>query len=94
MPKVIQVKKLPTEKASPKQTLQNLARFCYLFPQYTFRQARALPFHHVQIMLKEAKKEQAEYYLNMVQIVAAPHSKKGAAVGKLTDQYKGIANGR
>jgi len=73
--------------------LDILARLCYYFPQYKLSEARALPFKHVCTLLKTANKEKARDYINLVQISAAPHTKKGAGVKKLVSEYKKVING-
>jgi hypothetical protein len=62
--------------------------FCYYFPQYTLSEARKLPAIHINMMLKEARKEQARNYLELLQISVAPHTRKGEGVKSLTDRYK------
>ena len=66
-----------------------LARFCYLYPSYTFLEARKLPYKRVLKMLKVARKEQAYEWYNLLRIAIAPHSKKGA-VSSLIKEYKQI----
>lgn len=71
---VIKVQKIPQKKTDP---LDLIAQFCYHFPQYTFNQARKLPFVRIKHMLRMANVEQAKYLLLMVRVVSAPHSKDG-----------------
>jgi N-methylhydantoinase A/oxoprolinase/acetone carboxylase beta subunit len=65
-----------------------LATFCYLFPSYTYAEARRLPERRVSTMLKAARREQARQYLELTQIAAAPHSEKGKGVKVLIERYK------
>lgn len=74
---------MPIFKASkiPKKNIdaeETLAIFCYHFPQYTFQEARKLPFMRVRKMLDAARKEQAKSMIDFLRVVAAPHSKNGA----------------
>ena len=68
--------------------LETASLFCYLFPQYTLAEARKLPAVHINKMIKEARREQSRNYLELLQISAAPHTKKGEGVKSLTDRYK------
>ena len=89
--KRIRVKKVVVK--APKLNVDELlARLCYYYPQYTFREAKELPYKHVQLLLRVAKKQQAIQLYNLTQIAAAPHTKKGEGVKKLSEHFKGIAN--
>ncbi len=85
--KTIKAQRVPKKQIRPKDTLY---RFCFYFPQYKYSEARKLPVKHVIGMLKMAQKEHAKNMLDLVQIVAAPHTKKGSAVKKLISHYKGL----
>ena len=65
-----------------------LALFCLYFPQYKFHEARKMPYKRVIQMLKVARKEEAKRFLELTQIVAAPHTKRGKGVKQLLDHYK------
>lgn len=67
-----------------------IGTLCYYYPQYTFKQAEQLPLRRIISLLKVASQQQALYYKNMTQIIAAPHSKKATNVRKLIDHYNGI----
>ena len=86
--KVIKAKRISSVQQDVYSPLKTLSVFCYLFPQYTLSEARKLPAVHVKMMLKEARKEQARNYLELLQISAAPHTKKGEGVKTLSDRYK------
>jgi uncharacterized membrane protein YheB (UPF0754 family) len=86
---VIQAKKIPRSIASAEETL---AKFCYYFQQYTYEQARKLPYKRVVQMLNAASKERASFFHEMVEITAAPHTKRGAGVNKLRKHYDRIIN--
>lgn len=86
--KVIYAQKISSVIQDVVTPLQVLSVFCYYFPQYTLSEARKLPFIHVQTMLREARRERAKHYLELTQIVAAPHTKKGKGVKLLVERYK------
>ncbi len=81
----IKAQRVPKKKVTPKDTLY---RFCFYFPQYKYNEARRLPAKRVIGMLKVVQRERAKDMLNLVQIVTAPHTKKGSGVRKLTKHYK------
>lgn len=85
--RIIQTQKVPKRQVSVDDIL---ARFCYNFPQYTFVQAQRLPYRRIVQMLKIARKEEARKMYELVQIVAAPHSKKGSGIKKVLEYYKEI----
>lgn len=89
-PRVIRVAKLPAKKLTKKDAEQLLDTLCLYYPAYTFAAARKLPFKDVRRMVRNAKKKEAAFLHNLLQIVAAPHTKKGEAVKKLAEQFKDI----
>jgi hypothetical protein len=84
----IQVAPVPKKKV---KALDLLAELCYFYPQYTLAEARRLPAKDVLLLLKVAHKKKAEEYLNLTQIAAAPHTRKGAGVKKLSTRYSRVA---
>ncbi len=82
---IIKAQRVPKKQVKPRDTLY---RFCFYFPQYKYSEARKLPAKHVIGMLEVAQKERAKTMSDFVQIVAAPHTKKGSAVKKLIKHYK------
>ena len=83
--KVASVKK----SASVRSTKRDLyAMVAYYYPQYTFKEAENLKARDLNILIKTAQKLKAVDYLNLTQIVAAPHSEKGKAVDRLIDDYQ------
>ena len=64
------------------------ARICYFYPQYTLEEASKLPARDINLLLKVARKINAEQKYDYTQIVAAPHTKKGSGVKKLTEYFK------
>lgn len=89
----VTAQKVPKKQSSQSDLLDGLALFCYKFPQYTFAEARKMPYKRILHMLKVAKKEDARTMLELVRIVAAPHSKKGKMVQEMIQYYKGIIEG-
>jgi hypothetical protein len=83
----IKAQRVPKKQVKPDEILY---RFCLLFPQYTYKQATRLPAKRVMGMLKVAQEERAKDMLDILQIVAAPHTKKGSAVKKLYAHYKAL----
>lgn len=67
------------------------AMVAYYYPQYTFVEASKLKARDLLLLIKTAQKMKAVEYLNLTQIVAAPHSSKGAAVKKCIERYKDLA---
>lgn len=64
------------------------ASVCYHYPQYTLEQASRLSKRDIVLLLKTAKRLRASEMLELVQIVASPHTKKGKGVKQLSDYYK------
>lgn len=83
----IKAKKIPLRVESAEDTI---ARFCYHFPQYTFHEAKQMPFVRIKQMLKVARKEQALLLYDLTRIASAPHTEKGKEVKKLLQSYKEI----
>lgn len=85
----IKIQKIPKKKISVDDTL---ATFCYKFPQYTFSQAERLPYKRVIQMLKTSRKLDAQRMIELVNIAAAPHTKKGQGIKNIIEYYKGVIN--
>lgn len=84
----IRVQKIPRPKTEPEDLL---ATFCLYFPQYTFAQARKMPYNRIRQMLKVANKDYARRMIDLLQIVSAPHAKKGFAKS-LFEKFNAIIN--
>jgi hypothetical protein len=67
-----------------------LCTLCYLYPQYTYAQARKLPYKRISKLIEVARREQAKFKYDLVQIVAAPTTKKHIGVKKLSEHYKSL----
>jgi len=85
----IKIQKIPKKKISVDDTL---ATFCYKFPQYTFSQAERLPYKRIIQMLKTSRKLDAQRMIELVNIAAAPHTKKGQGIKNIIEYYKGVIN--
>lgn len=83
--RVIKAQKIPKKQNDPEETL---ALFCFYFPAYAYHEARQLPYKRIVKMLKVVRKEQARQKIDLLNIVTAPHSKKGQAVKKLMSYYQ------
>jgi hypothetical protein len=83
---IIKVKQIPHKKIS---SVDILGRFCYYFPQYTYSQARKLPYNRVMQLLRVVDREYAIRMIDLVNIVAAPHTDKGRLVNKLLEEFRG-----
>jgi hypothetical protein len=87
MVNIIKVQKVPQKTQSAESII---ARFCCYFPQYKFHEARKLPFFRLKMMINIWEKEYARRMIDLVEIVSAPHTKKGSGVRKVIDKYKKI----
>ena len=64
------------------------AMICYYYPQYTLKEASQLPVRDIKLLLRVADKLEARKKYDLTQIVAAPHTKKGSGVKKLTEHFR------
>lgn len=88
-------KKVRVQRVTTRTKLKGeelLAQVCFYYPAYTLDTAAKLSYRQVQLLLKVANKQQAVYYYNLTQIVAAPNTKKGKGVQKLSDHFKKMAD--
>lgn len=82
---VIKAQKIPVKQ---KEQDDLVALFCYYYQSYTYAEASKIPYKHVAKMIEVARREKAKDYLNLLEIVSAPHSKKGILVDQLRQRYK------
>lgn len=82
---VVKAQKIPQKNISSEDII---ACFCYNYPQYTYKEARLLPFTRLNQMIKVARQEQAKLLYNITRAIAAPHQKAG--VKKLLDELNTI----
>lgn len=66
------------------------ARVAYFYQQYTLKDVEKMPQRDVMLLLKTAQQIEANRFLNLTQICAAPHTEKGRGVKKLTAYFKGV----
>lgn len=85
---IIPVASVPKKKVNARALL---AELCWYYPQYTLAAARKLPARDVVLLLKTARRKESERYFNLTQIAAAPHTKKGSGVKKLSSRYEKAA---
>lgn len=64
------------------------AMIAYYYPQYSLEEASNLPYRDIKLLLKTAQKIEAQKYFNLTQIAAAPYTKKGSGVKKLTEHFR------
>lgn len=88
MGKVVRVAQIPASKPRPVDADRVLEQLCYYYPQYTFAQARRLPYKRVASLLRTAHQLQAKHYHELTQISAAPHTEKGKGVTDLLKRYE------
>ncbi len=64
---VIKAQKIPSPKAE--NPLDTVARLCFYYPQYTFKEARELPFPVVKRLIRIAINEQIKEKINMANVL-------------------------
>lgn len=76
---IIKTKQAPNDTQVKEVSADDLlATFCYYFPQYTFAQARKMPYIRIKQMLLVVRREQAKTMYDMVNVVrSANATKKG-----------------
>lgn len=87
-PKHIVAQSIRKEQSYKATNRELWATICYYYPQYTLEEASRLSIRDIKLLLKIAEKLEAQKMLAFIQIAAAPHTKKGQGVKKLTDYYK------
>lgn len=68
------------------------ATICYYYPQYTLKEASKLPARDIKLLLRVAEKIISQNKYDLTQIAAAPHTKKGSGVKKLSEHFKKLMN--
>ena len=84
----IKVQQVEKSKSSKRELY---ARVCYFYQQYKLDEVEKMPNRDVALLLKVANQVEALKMLNLTQISAAPHTKKGMGVKKLTSHFKKVA---
>lgn len=87
-PKRIKAQSVHQARKTKTSNREMWATVCYHYPQYTLKEASQLSVRDIKLLLRTAKKIEAEWKYDLVQIVASPHTKKGSGVKKLTEYYK------
>ncbi len=82
-----------SRSASSNRKRVTYAEVCYFYPQYTLEEVQALPLRDVSLLLKVARKQEAKKMYELLQIVSAPHTKKGQGVKQLEKYFKGLIDG-
>lgn len=83
------VKAKPIHQQGAKASKRELwATICYYYPQYTLQEASKLPARDIKLLLRIVEKINAQNKYELTQITAAPHTKKGSGVKKLTEHFK------
>lgn len=86
---VIRAQQIPKKQTSADDIV---ARFCYLFPQYTFQQAKRLPAKRITQMLAEVERYEAQRFLVLLRIVGSPHTKDASGYKKIEKDLQNIIN--
>jgi len=84
---IVKAQKIPQKQIS---STDIVARFCYFFPQYTYLEAKKLPYKRIVQLLKVARQEQAREWYNLTRITATANSSKKGAVNDLLSEFKNI----
>ncbi len=84
----IQVAQIEQPRGSKRELY---ATICYHYG-YKLDYVQNLPARDLYLLHKIAIKMEANRYLNLTNIAAAPQSRKGQGVKKLLDYYKGVIN--
>lgn len=87
MGNLITIQKIPKKVYSVEDIV---AKFCCCFPQYKFNEARKLPFVRIKKMLDIWEKEYSRKMIDLIEVVSAPHTKKGIGINKAIQRYKKI----
>lgn len=81
---------IPSSEKEPSNR-ETWAAVCYYYPQYTLKEASELPARDIRLLLSTARKLEASRMFNLTQIAAAPHTKKGEGVKKLSQHFKELS---
>ena len=87
-PKRIKAQEINPIKDTKMSKRKTWASVCYYYPQYTLEDVSDMSLRDIRLLLSTAKKIEAQKMLELTQIVASPHTKKGKGVKKLIDYYK------
>ena len=90
---VIEVAKVPKKEPTGSEALRLVATLCYYYPQYTFAEARKLPYKRVVLLLQEATRQKAIDWHWQTLIAASAQTPKGKGTKSLLNILKGYING-
>lgn len=94
MAKTIKVERVPKKQRKDGDSIDELlTTLCYYYQQYTFSEAKKLPYKRVTMMLRVANKIEAIRMRALANIVAAPHFDSGKGVSKLIEHYTAVIDG-
>ena len=88
--KIIKAQKVP-ELVSTTSVEDELARFCLHYPQYTFADARKMPYKRISQMMRVAQREYGRKMYDLTTAICSPHSTGGAK--EVLEYFKGLSNG-
>lgn len=88
-PKRVKAKSVAQATAEQITKRELWATVAYYYPQYTLEEASKLSVRDIKLLLRVARKIKAQDKYDYTQIAAAPHTKKGSGVKKLTDYFRG-----
>lgn len=86
-PKRVKAQPIPVKNQKTKNR-DLWATVCYYYPQYTLQEASKLSVRDINLLLRIATNIEAQKMYDLTQIAAAPHTKKGSGVKKLTDYFR------
>lgn len=89
---IIQAQKVPQTHAEVSFD-DIVMQFCYVYQQYTYAQAKKLPFKRILKMIRVAEREDAKRYDMLTRIVSAPHTDKGKGVKTMIQLLQKIIHG-
>lgn len=86
---VIEVAKVPKKEPKGDEALRLVATLCYYYPQYSFAEARQLPYKRLVLLLQEATKQKAIEWHWQTLIAASAQVPKGKGTKRLLKMLQG-----
>lgn len=65
-----------------------LGRFCFYYQQYTYSQARKLPYKRIIQLLRVVEREHAKKMIDITRAIASPHGTNKNAANDLLKEFK------
>lgn len=82
-----------TTQRSIKDPLRRVyATVCYYYPQYTLKEAEALPARDIELLLETANSVEQKNLFHLTRIETAPYTKDRKALSELQSEYLKGAN--